>query len=337
VDTFISHWWGSPLKQTLDALIKHDPTQKQRIWICSVANNQWRVAQELGDDIEASPFKQALASDSCKCMALMLDTDGAPLTRYWCLYEIMTVIRLRSNGRPMELDLCTPKGVINRGGNMKAEDVIKLSDMIANIDVAHAKCWQERDRNMITSAINEHLGGFEKMNMQIREFVEQGLHVMYGKLTERFHETHAKLGLGRSFHCKRQTSPGLIPDEAPTSPGLTSDGILSPTVPSVCWEETPEEIIKKLKQELEESKAENKRLRKENVLYHEECIKLREEDAKEKCVARFRGAANAGMRNGGNATCESTRSPAPQARRSPKSSARKRGGNDAASIPQHEL
>ena len=34
-------------------------------------------------------------------MALMLDTDGAPLKRFWCLYEIMTVMRLRQEGRDM--------------------------------------------------------------------------------------------------------------------------------------------------------------------------------------------------------------------------------------------
>lgn len=261
VDTFVSHWWGSPLKQTLEALKRHmdggDPNQ--RFWICSVANNQWRVSEELGDDIDTSPFRQALACGTCKSMALMLDTDGAPLKRYWCLYEIMTVMRLRNEGRPMELDLCTPDGVINRG-SVKPEVGLKVASMVAQIDVAAAECWHDVDKRMITAAINQHLGGFERMNEQIREFVADGLHIMYEGLTEEFNQTSTMLGVGRNY-------------------GVSSSSLGSES-----------DTVAQLRAELAAKDLEIAKLQKENERFKEENARLSHEARTTSSVNRWVGA-----------------------------------------------
>merc|ERR1712007_102422 len=38
---------------------------RNRVWFCTVANNQSRVAEELGDNIQESPFAQVLGSPTC--------------------------------------------------------------------------------------------------------------------------------------------------------------------------------------------------------------------------------------------------------------------------------
>lgn len=271
VAVFVSHWWGSPLKQTLEALKRHAEGGEvnQRIWICSVANNQWRVAEELGDDIDISPFRQALDCSTCRCMALMLDTDGAPLKRYWCLYEIMTVMRLRQEGRSMELDLCSPEGVINRG-SVRPEVGLKLAGMVAQIDVAAAECWRTEDKRMITDAINHHLGGFERMNEKIREFVADGLHIMYEGLTDQFNETTTMLGVGRSFGS----------GASPFARGMRPASPESPT----------EDIVARLMAELAEKDVEIERLKKDNQSFKLENGRLISELRTSKSVAKWVGA-----------------------------------------------
>jgi hypothetical protein len=284
VDTFVSHFWGSPLNQTLESLQRHADTHEghHRIWICSVANNQWRVAEELGDDIDTSPFRQALACDTCRCMALMLDTDGAPLKRYWCLYEIMTVMRLQKEGRNIMFDLCSPDGVINKG-KMKTEASLRLGRMLADIDVEHAECWKEDDKRMISAAINLHLGGFQRMNEQIREFVVDGLRIMHGTITAEFNRTTTMLGFGNRIDSGTTDMSGAWLQD-PDSPTLSCA--------SYGREDTIAQLKAKLQErelEIEVLKKDNKRITLENTKLSQDNTKLHSDLRSAKAYAKFVG------------------------------------------------
>jgi hypothetical protein len=50
--TFVSHFWGAELDLTLEALTQHSKPydfkeHDVRVWICSIANNQRRITEEL--------------------------------------------------------------------------------------------------------------------------------------------------------------------------------------------------------------------------------------------------------------------------------------------------
>merc|ERR1711907_798267 len=109
---------GSKVESTIEALDKHcEGSTATRVWICSVANNQRRIAEELGSNIDESSFSLALHSHHCKAMALMLDDGCETLKRIWCLYEVLCVILMRDKHEqdrdkddnaqlPIRFDLC---------------------------------------------------------------------------------------------------------------------------------------------------------------------------------------------------------------------------------------
>jgi len=174
VDTFVSHFWGSAFEGMLKALDMHCRQKSDtRFWICSVANNQYRIEQELGAEIDNSPFAQALRSSTCTAMALMLDDGCETLRRIWCLYEIMTVILLQDSKPTFNLDFCTPSGVLNRGDLQQG--AIEIANQVGDIDVAQANCSNARDKTMIDEAIVQRLGGHREMNERVRHAVDLGL------------------------------------------------------------------------------------------------------------------------------------------------------------------
>lgn len=185
-ETFVSHWWGSKVDSTLEALDKHcNGRDSVRVWICSVANNQRRISEELGVNIEQSSFSLALHSPSCKAMALMLDDGCETLKRIWCLYEVLCVILMRDNHEstrgwdsddepPIEFDLCTPQGILNHG-TLHAK-AMEIAGLVSAIDVKNANCSNPHDKALIDVAIKTELSyGYEEMNCRIREAVDQSL------------------------------------------------------------------------------------------------------------------------------------------------------------------
>jgi hypothetical protein len=207
----------------------------------------------------------------------MLDTDGAPLKRFWCLYEIMTVMRLREDGRDMPLDLCTPEGVINQG-TVRADVGLRLAAMVGKIDVAAAECWHEEDRRMITEAINTHLGGFERMNEQIRLFVLQGLQIMHEGMTDEFYKTMNELRVADPASPKS-------PEKDPSSP------VIFRTLNSQSWGSGSDQV-QLLQDALEEKDKEIERLRAENRRLREENQKLRVESRGARAGARWLATRN---------------------------------------------
>ena len=54
-------------------------------WVCAYANNQWRLDEELVDDLSLTSFRKALAL--AQGAVSILDRGGMCFTRVWCCYE----------------------------------------------------------------------------------------------------------------------------------------------------------------------------------------------------------------------------------------------------------
>jgi hypothetical protein len=171
-NTFVSHFWGHPFEHMLISASKlHGGGEQSRLWICSFANDQRRVSEELGSSLDDSAFKKALCSLDVKSMALMFGEDGAPLKRAWCLYEI-----LQAEVHDIPVDICTPSGVLStkEGCSIQVDIGIYLFATCTTIDVSTAKCTDEKDDKMIRAAIDD-FGGTEKMNSRIQAKFKKGV------------------------------------------------------------------------------------------------------------------------------------------------------------------
>ncbi|CAE7874708.1 PDIL1-4, partial [Symbiodinium sp. KB8] len=181
---FVSHYWGTPFCHFVGTVRKHaetlsDPSPVSWMlasyWVCSFANNQWRVEEEVGMSWDQSSFYLALRSGTCQGTVMVFDNDALPLTRSWCLFELLQTAELsRNDSRFLGLQICTPSGVMNHGQtNIELAMVIskKLADL--NLRDAQASCLE--DKHMIDRLVAERPGGFEQMNAYLTQAVNAAL------------------------------------------------------------------------------------------------------------------------------------------------------------------
>ncbi|CAE7948652.1 unnamed protein product [Symbiodinium sp. KB8] len=81
VSWFVSHYWGMPFQHFVECLKGHAADRTTSYWICTFANNQWKVTEELGEEVQSSSFYLALRSSSCQGTLMLLDEEVLPLTR----------------------------------------------------------------------------------------------------------------------------------------------------------------------------------------------------------------------------------------------------------------
>ena len=77
-----------------------DYDAKQVYWVCAYANNQWKLDEELVDDLTQTSFRKAL--DKAEGTVTVLDSGSVTFTRVWCCYEIYVSLALTSH------NLCVP-------------------------------------------------------------------------------------------------------------------------------------------------------------------------------------------------------------------------------------
>jgi len=278
-DTFVSHYWGHSFDDLLKSSRLHGSVvaggddaagSRRRLWICSFANDQRRVSEELGSDIDESAFKKALESRTCSAMALMFGEDGAPLQRCWCLYEILLCEYLQ-----LPLDICTPKGVVNRGGT-RVDNGIDVLETCNRIDVGTATCSNPEDAKKIRAKIESSLG-YERMNHTIRTKMVDGLDKAFELQVDRLKKAVDTTGIQEDGDPQ---SPGMLTrrrswarDESPSRRSDDSLGGFASARGSPGLEEENAQLKKRnarLFEKLEKMRLENVRLKLETGRLQEE-------------------------------------------------------------------
>jgi len=154
-------------------------------WICFLSNNQWRVSEEVGNgDWQASSFFRALRSGSCKATCMVLDHKALPLTRSWCLFEVLQTYRLLHEGSQSDFEgllYCTTAGVLGSEEDICYDVSIALAQRLATLNLADATATHKGDQEMITRLI-EREGGMEHMN----EFVRSNMSDTLSKVQKQF-------------------------------------------------------------------------------------------------------------------------------------------------------
>eukprot|EP00933_Yihiella_yeosuensis_P071210 TRINITY_DN7940_c0_g1_i7.p1 TRINITY_DN7940_c0_g1~~TRINITY_DN7940_c0_g1_i7.p1 ORF type:complete len:769 (-),score=124.33 TRINITY_DN7940_c0_g1_i7:86-2392(-) len=176
VEYFVSHCWDHAFKNFIRALELYAHSvgsEDPAFWICSFANLQHEVS--LGESLQKSPFNIALTCKTCKGVVMVLDSELVPLSRIWCLYEVMRTKQLELN-----FDMATEKGCLTRYdpiGDKSHElrrTVMLLGENLLQVDVANARASNEKDKEMIMSEIDKKVGR-EQLNISIRAFLVQSM------------------------------------------------------------------------------------------------------------------------------------------------------------------
>eukprot|EP00438_Fugacium_kawagutii_P027781 Skav220636 [mRNA] locus=scaffold112:462575:463072:- [translate_table: standard] len=159
-----------PFADFIRCLKGHAPVQMTFYWICTFANNQWRVSEELGHgNVENSSFYLALRG-GCQGTLFVLDEEVLPLTRSWCLFELFQTELLSRQvsenhrnpnlGEAFQLLLGTSSGVMNYGES-SMDLALKISKKLATLRLQDAEASCPEDKCMINEAVSKHPGGFQ--------------------------------------------------------------------------------------------------------------------------------------------------------------------------------
>jgi len=200
VHWFVSHYWGTPFRHFCEAVLNHaqdvggheperaDANRRSRkatpswfstsYWICILSNNQYSVAEEIGQDPADSSFCLALKSGHCKGTAMILDTNATPLTRSWCLFEVLQTFALTIEDQKFEgLLLCTSSGVLNHG-SAGVDVAMNMAKRLANLQLEDASATNSEDKLAIDALVRAMPGGFEAVNLFVRTVFRRALWVM---------------------------------------------------------------------------------------------------------------------------------------------------------------
>merc|ERR1719210_2097858 len=99
---------------------------------------------------------------------MVLDDEAKPLTRSWCLFELLQTFQLedKRKGEYQGLLYCTDSGVMNTG-RASFDASIALARKLSALKVQDATASKDSDKKMIDSLI-EIEGGFDHMNEYLR-------------------------------------------------------------------------------------------------------------------------------------------------------------------------
>jgi len=134
---YVSHWWGEPVFDFVTCCAEHAmrwglDEKTASYWVCGYANRQYRLQEEICDNLENSAFRRAMRLS--KGTLLILDKDACPFDRIWCDFELSkTLVEPK-----LTLDMVT----IVDGTDGNREPVL-LSESNPPFESAHAKTLRE--------------------------------------------------------------------------------------------------------------------------------------------------------------------------------------------------
>ncbi|CAE7240551.1 crt [Symbiodinium natans] len=186
-----------PFLHFIDCLKGHAAGEMTCYWVCTFANNQWKVSEELGDQVQDSSFYLALHGQTCRGTLFILDEKALPLTRSWCLFELyqsalLTEQRTGATGSTgtafQGILLGTASGVMNYGQS-SADLALKICRTLSTMKLEDATASCEKDKRMIDEAVSDHPGGFHAVNAFLIDAVKNALQ----QTETRFREDFAQL------------------------------------------------------------------------------------------------------------------------------------------------
>lgn len=212
---FVSHVWAEYASETLSAMLKlsqwigrnsctfeNDGTvSRTNVWFCTLCNNQSRVIEELGTDVQFSPFAQVITSHACKYVAMV--SPFRALSRKWCNYEFCL-----AHSQDKSVAMLTSDGVV-QAGHVPPKKLVKLSEQVMRFQSRNSTCTSPTDSEFIDNAI-QSMGGYEETDDMLRT-------LFYNVISE----AHENLGkslanMSAHQHLRRSQRKQTHLDQVPT-------------------------------------------------------------------------------------------------------------------------
>lgn len=187
VEWFVSHFWGSSFRDFCASIRKHAECANMSLpswenasyWICSFSNNQHKIEEEIGTagDCSDSSFCMALMSQSCQGTCMVIDPSARPLTRSWCLFELLKTIQRDEDQQVSSfkgLFFCTSSGVINHG-RASIETSLAIGRSLGALDLERAEASVQKDKDTIQDLVKKEMGSFSAINSKLKQRVAETL------------------------------------------------------------------------------------------------------------------------------------------------------------------
>ncbi|XRB10325.1 EF-hand domain-containing protein [Pseudoscourfieldia marina] len=160
---FVSHAWKYVFVSVVDAL--SSLSENAYVWFDVFTVNQ-HASLQVPPDWWFTTFKEAVASIGHTVLILMPWDDPIPLTRAWCIWEILSTI---DDGKA-KLEICLPEVeqkafadfLVKKGAD-------KVTVKMIGMDVQRAEAWKKDDRDAILNAVKVYPGGASEVNKRIKD------------------------------------------------------------------------------------------------------------------------------------------------------------------------
>ena len=201
---FISHWWGMHFNLTVKSILKHakQTGEDMRYWVCTFSNNQWKMSEEippLAPPSESS-FYKALRSPSCLGTCMILDERVVPLSRAWCLFELLQTFLIQDEVPTREsLNILTSSGVMN-SGKCSIDTAMAIGKQLTILDLQNAGASKDADKRLIFTAV-ETAGGFAAINAKLKLRIRKVIGVVANQFDQDLQQLHVELGKQRGAFC----------------------------------------------------------------------------------------------------------------------------------------
>eukprot|EP00435_Cladocopium_sp_Y103_P038084 s423_g10.t1 len=202
---FISHWWGMHFNLTVKSILRHAKEQTgedMRYWVCTFSNNQWKMSEEippLAPPSESS-FYKALRSPSCLGTCMILDERVVPLSRAWCLFELLQTFLIQDQVPTREsLNILTSSGVMN-SGKCSIDTAMAIGKQLTILNLQDAGASKDADKRLIFTAV-ETAGGFAAINAKLKLRIRKVIGAVANQFDQDLQQLHVELGKQRAAFC----------------------------------------------------------------------------------------------------------------------------------------
>ena len=160
---FVSHAWKYTFVDVVEALLGlPDYTSA---WF-----DVFTVNQHASTNFHASwwytTFKDAVASIGHTVLVLMPWKDPIPLTRAWCIWEILCTIDAGGAALDVRLPAVEREALVDFLVRNGAESIVEA---MLKLDVQRAEAWKDEDRDNILAAVREYSGGASEVNKRVKD------------------------------------------------------------------------------------------------------------------------------------------------------------------------
>ena len=175
-NVFVSHAWRylfEELVTAIETFTDSHADERWSYWVDLFVNDQWN-APNLPYEWWAGTFSSAIGEIGHTMLVLSPWDAPIPLTRAWCLWEILCTIKMKAK-LTVQLSTTQQAAFLETLRN----DYDHIMHALCNIDVHKSEAWNPKDLEMIFAAVEKEEGGFAGVNnllcAQMRDWLAENV------------------------------------------------------------------------------------------------------------------------------------------------------------------